>query len=89
MIIRLFPRHKVETFAALDVGKLERTTSSDGSGNLIFSEEIRRGTKGRTVRTPRGFYGIQDVKTVEAAVHDFAYGKDEEPEDETKGPWDR
>ena len=77
LIIRLFPRHKVETFAPRDVGKLERTTKADGSGNLIFREDISHTREGGTIRTPRGFFGIRDVKNVEAAVHTFAYGPDD------------
>ncbi len=67
LIIRTFPRHKVESFEPSDITKLERTTKPDGSGNVIFAEEERRGRNG-TYMMPRGFYGVPDVMRVEEAV---------------------
>jgi hypothetical protein len=92
MIIRLFPRHKVETFGPDDITKMERTTSPDGSGNLIFHEEITRNSKGGVSKKPRGFYGIQDVRNVENAVRKLAEGPDERSknnEDRHSSPWQR
>ena len=67
LIIRTFPRRKVESFEPSDITKLERTTKSDGSGNVIFAEEERRGRNG-TYMMPRGFYGVPNAMQVEEAV---------------------
>ncbi len=67
LIIRTFPRHKVESFEPDDITKLERTTKADGSGNIIFAEEERRGKNG-TYMVPRGFYGVPEAMRVEEAV---------------------
>ena len=67
MIIRIFPRRKIETWEPSDITRLERTSKSDGSGNVIFAEEIRRGQDGTTTK-PRGFYGVPDAKRVEEAI---------------------
>ena len=67
LIIRTFPRHKVESFEPDDITKLERTTKPDGSGNVIFAEEERRGKNG-TYMVPRGFYGVPEAMRVEDAV---------------------
>ena len=71
IIKRTFPRRKTETFGPSDITKLERTTNADGSGNLIFAEEIRTGRKKSTYTVPRGFYGINDVKRVEHALQEL------------------
>ena len=67
LIIRTFPRHKVESFEPSDITKLERTTKPDGSGNVTFAEEARRGRNG-IYMVPRGFYGVSDAMRVEEAV---------------------
>ncbi len=67
LIIRTFPRHKVESFEPADITKLERTTKPDGSGNVIFAEEERRGKNG-TYMVPRGFYGVPEAMRVEESV---------------------
>lgn len=70
LIIRTFPMHKVETFAPSDITKAERTTRADGSGNVIFAEDVRQGRRG-TYTVPRGFYGVPEAKRVEEAVLDL------------------
>jgi hypothetical protein len=67
LIIRTFPRRKVETFAPEDITRLERTTSSDGSGNIFFADELHHGRNG-PYRVKRGFYGIPEAKRVEEAI---------------------
>ena len=67
MIIRTFPRSKIESWEPADITRLERTSKSDSSGNVIFAEEIRRSRDGTTT-TPRGFYGVPDAKRVEEAI---------------------
>ena len=72
MIIRTFPRSKIESWEPADITQLERTSKSDGSGNVIFAEEIRRHRESLlndgTTTTPRGFYGVPDAKRVEEAI---------------------
>ena len=67
MIIRTFPRSKIESWEPADITRLERTTKSDGSGNVIFAEVMRRSQDGTTTKT-RGFYGVSDAKRVEEAI---------------------
>ena len=67
LIIRTLPRHKVESFEPAALTKLTRTTRADGSGNVLFAEETRRGKNG-TYTVPRGFYGVPDAIRVEEAV---------------------
>jgi len=67
MIIRSFPRRKIESWEPADISRLERTSKPDGSGNVIFAEEIRQ-TQNGTSTKPRGFYGVPDAKRVEEAI---------------------
>ena len=67
MIIRSFPIRKIESWEPADITRLERTSKSDNSGNVIFAEEIRQGQNGRSTK-PRGFYGVPDAKRVEEAI---------------------
>ncbi len=59
---------KVKSYTARDLDNLERTERADGSGDLVFSRERRTGNKGRTYFEPIGFFGVRDVRTVEAAL---------------------
>jgi hypothetical protein len=72
LIIRDWPTRVVRSFAPQDIGRLER---DDGSGDLVFREEhlpqvtSRRHHGRRPWRTRRiGFFGIAEVRRVEAAV---------------------
>ena len=67
MIIRSFPWRKIESWEPADITRLERTTKSDGSGNVIFAEEIK-GSGEDSYTKPRGFYGVPDAKRVEEAI---------------------
>jgi hypothetical protein len=67
LIIRTFPRNKVESFEPADITRLTRTSKADGSGNVIFAEDVRQ-DEGRSYKVPRGFYGIPEAKRVEEAV---------------------
>ena len=67
MIIRTFPRSKIESWEPADITRLERTTKSDGSGNVIFAEETS-GSGEDSFTMPRGFYGVPDAKRVEEAI---------------------
>jgi hypothetical protein len=75
LIIHGWPTRVVQSFAPQDIGRLERRERADGSGDLIFREEHvpqatgRRPHGRRRWRTRRiGFFGIAEVRRVEAAV---------------------
>ena len=67
LILRLFPVHKAESFGPGEITRLERTEKSDGSGNIIFSEDVKRGRRGSYL-VPRGFYGITEVRRIEEEI---------------------
>jgi hypothetical protein len=53
-------------------GDLQRKQHADGSGDLIFTQELRRGSKGRQYATNIGFLAVRDVKAVEEMVRTLA-----------------
>ena len=53
-------------------GDLQRKQHADGSGDLIFTQELRRGSKGREYTTNVGFLAVRDVKAVEEMVRALA-----------------
>jgi hypothetical protein len=53
-------------------GDLQRKQHADGSGDLIFAQEFRRGSKGRTYTMNIGFLAVRDVKGVEEMVRTLA-----------------
>lgn len=68
MVLRKFPRYSVESYEPEDIGRITRTEGSGGRGDVIFREEMRRGSRGRT-RTHRiGFFGVPHVRRVEDEV---------------------
>lgn len=70
LIIRTFPRHKIESFEPREFTRLERTVKPDGTGNVLFAEDIRRGKNGNYT-VPRGFYGVPEAKRVEETLLDL------------------
>ncbi len=68
LIIRQFPMRKVESFRPQDITKCERTEKSDGSGNIVFRDDLKSGSRGSSYTVPRGFFGIPDVRRVEEQV---------------------
>lgn len=69
---------RVTSFTAGDIQQIERTERSDGSGDVVFRRELpptRRNSitfNGNWNATRIGFFGVSDVRRVEAAVRDFA-----------------
>jgi hypothetical protein len=53
-------------------GDLQRKQHADGSGDLIFAQELRRGSKGRQYTANIGFLAVRDVKAVEEMVRTLA-----------------
>jgi hypothetical protein len=50
---------------------LTRTDYADGTGDVIFAQEERRGSKGRRYQVGIGFFGISDARYVEGLVRDL------------------
>lgn len=51
------------------LGQISRTERPDGSGDLVFDIEMRRGNKGSTVEHKRGFMALRDVRTAESFIN--------------------
>lgn len=58
----------VRSFESAQLTDLQRKQNPDGSGDLIFSQEVRRDSDGDRRVTNIGFMGIRDVKAVEEKV---------------------
>ncbi len=54
---------------------LRRDERSDGSGDLIFAEDISSGNRGRNHSTRAGFLAIKEVKNVEEQVRQLVRKK--------------
>jgi hypothetical protein len=78
LIIEGGSSRRVTSFTAGDIQQIERTERPDGSGDVVFRREIpatRRNSisfNGNWGATRIGFFGVSDVRRVEAAVRDFA-----------------
>jgi hypothetical protein len=62
----------VRSFEAQALTDLQRNQNADGSGDLIFAQDIRRDSEGHRHSTNIGFLAIRDVKSVEAMVRALA-----------------
>jgi hypothetical protein len=69
---------RVTSFTAADIQQIERTERADGSGDVVFRRELpptRRNSisfNGNWNATKIGFFGVSDVRRVEAAVRQFS-----------------
>ncbi len=77
LIIEGARSHRVTSFTPADVQQIERTDRSDGSGDVVFRKEFSASRRGINFNsnwnaTRIGFFGVSDVRRVEAAVRDFA-----------------
>lgn len=61
----------VKSFAAGELGDLERVQRADGSGDLILQREWVRGSKGRQVERKTGFIGIPAVRDVQTRLEEM------------------
>ncbi len=57
------------------LGQMTRTERPDGSGDLVFDSEMRRGNNGSTVTHKRGFMALRDVRTAESFIHALAVSR--------------
>lgn len=62
----------VRSFEPSALDELHRKQFNDGSGDLVFARDIRRGSKGRQYNVDVGFLGVRDVKSVEEMVRALA-----------------
>lgn len=64
----------IRSFAPSQLGDLERRGRPDGSGDILFADDVRITRGGRPRRTPVGFFGIDRVRDVEALLRTLARG---------------
>ena len=62
----------VRSFDRAQLGSLRRTERSDGTGDLVFSTDVRIDRDGDRRSTEVGFFGIREVKNVETMVRALA-----------------
>jgi hypothetical protein len=60
----------VRSFGPEQLQRIVRTERSDGSGDLVFQEDISYGHRGRRHVTQAGFLGIARVREVEHLIND-------------------
>jgi len=65
-------RVTVRSFEPEKLGDLRREQNADGSGDLVFGEDVRVGAKGRTRTVPYGFLAVCDVREAEEQVQSLA-----------------
>ena len=84
LIIRGWPNRVVRSFGPDEIERLERREREDGSGDLIFRQEVAPHVHSHPHRPyaryhmrvhPIGFFGIPDVRRVEAAVRALQRGE--------------
>lgn len=51
------------------LAQVTRTERADGSGDLVFDVEMRRGHRGSSVQHKRGFIALRDVRTAETFIN--------------------
>ena len=72
LLIGHFPNAiELQIFFPKDVNRLTRFEKSDGSGNLIFSNQAYLDSDGGKNISKEGFYAVRDVKKVELLVEAF------------------
>ena len=68
-ILVQIPKHNhsltLRSFTPNILHDIERVQRANGSGDLLFANEIHRGAKHNTYYVPVGFYGVPDVREVE------------------------
>lgn len=68
LILREFPSSNLRSWSFDDIGNLSRKTRPNGTGSVYFTEEWRRGNKGRSYKQKIGFLGIHDPKRLEETI---------------------
>jgi hypothetical protein len=62
----------VRTFEPEKLGELRREQQADGSGNLVFGEDVGVGSNGRRYVTSYGFMAVPNVREAEEQVRALA-----------------
>jgi hypothetical protein len=62
----------VRSFAPEKLADLRREQLPDGSGNLVFGEDLDLGPRGRRIATSYGFMAVPDVRAAEEYVRALA-----------------
>ena len=65
---RFFGGVAVRSFMPSGLGDLQRTQNADGSGDIVFEREWRRGSNGRGRSVDVGFLAVPEVKRVEESI---------------------
>lgn len=60
---------KMVSWQAGQLEQITRIERPDGSGDLVFDIEMRRGNRGSTVEHKRGFMALRDVRTAESFIN--------------------
>ena len=87
LIMQGWPQRRVRSFGPGDIDVIARSDRPDGSGDLVFREEVRPRRHARSIwqegppyhrfrRRRIGFFGIHYVRRVEAAVRALRDGRD-------------
>jgi hypothetical protein len=79
LIIACSKWHKVKSFRPEQLQSIERTTRSDGSGDLVFGNDAQSSApgyqQGNYGAVAVGFIGVRDVRQVEALLSEVAGSK--------------
>jgi hypothetical protein len=62
----------VRSFEPEKLGDLRREQNADGSGDLVFGEDVHVGSKGRTRTVPYGFLALRNAREAEEHVQALA-----------------
>lgn len=68
MIMRRFPTHRIMSYEADDIETIERREGANGRGDVVFRQELRYGSRGRSHVRRIGFFGIPEVRRVEDEI---------------------
>jgi hypothetical protein len=72
MIIEGGSSRSIKSWTRRDIDTIERREHADGTGDVVFAREMRRGAKGRAYTNEIGFWGIQDARLVEGYLRQLA-----------------
>jgi hypothetical protein len=68
-------RKQVRSFAPERLAELERKQQADGSGDLVFRQDLHIDSEGSRFFKEVGFLGVRNVKQVETMVRDLVHSR--------------
>ncbi len=83
-VLRSGRTKKVETYPGNDIQNIQRIERTDGSGDIIFKQDISYDNRGKTRMSPIGFYGIHNVRMVEQHLIGLRQSSSQHPGNEPK-----